>query len=320
MSVAYEIVDSMSGSVTLEQGESAVTEVRRRFVVGQFNNFNECYNFVRPYLPLYTNESPFSYWIRQSLNIQGIGNRYYDVTATYRTLGPLQDQGNEEQDQQPPEYTPGSVAWDTSGHTEHITQAIVYEAFPNTAADFEGAINVSGDSVQGLDVVRPAMRYSETWIMPVQTAMACGYISGIYKLTGTVNASKFRCFDPGECLFVGARGQWSDNSPYVAVTFEFEARPNDTDWTPWDTYSGAATTKKGWEHVWIRYEDDKDADTLIKKPIAAYKSQVYHEQDWGGLGIVPYQMTKPRDPIAPVIGRLVANGLEANGIPSGITV
>lgn len=313
--VAYEIVDSMSGSVTLEQGESAVVEVRRRFVVGQFSTFNECRAFVTPYLPMYTNDAPSSYWIRQSLAIQGIGNRYYDVTATYRTLGPSGD-GNQNQDQSP-EYTPGSVAWDTSGHTEHITQAISHTAFPNTAADFDGAINVSGDSVQGLDVVRPAMRYSETWIMAVEKAMSCEYISSIYKLTGTVNKSKFRCFDSGECLFVGARGQWSDNSPYVAVTFEFEARPNNTDWKPWEGYSGTAT-KKGWEHVWIRYEDDKDADTLIKKPVAAYKSQVYREEEWSGLEVVDETVGKKRSGLSPQAGAEIGNGLDGNGIPGGI--
>lgn len=310
----------MSGSVTLDQGESAVTEVRRRFVVGQFTTFGECRAFVIPYLPLYTNDAPFSYWIRQSLNIQGIGNRYYDVTATYRTLGPLQGDDKQDENEQQPEYTPGSVAWDTSGHTEHITQALDYEILPVDGADFEGAINIVGDSVQGLDVVRPAMRYSETWIMPASTAMKCDYISAVYRLTGTVNASKFRCFDPGECLFVGARGQWSDNSPYVAVTFEFEARPNDPNWKPWATYPDGVTTKLGWEHVWIRYEDGTDASTLIKKPIAAYKSQVYHEEDWGDLKIVAHQVAQPRQSRAPVVGVMAVNGLTGNGLPSGIGV
>lgn len=320
MTVAYEIVDSMSGSVTVDQGSASVTEFRRRFVVGHFASFHECRSAVEPYLPVYSNEGPLGIAVRQQLAIQGIGNRYYDITATYRTLGPTSP-GNDNNDPEQGnyQYIPGSMAWDTTGNTEHITQAIAQTSFPAEAADFEGAINVSGDAVQGLDVVRPSMRYSETWIMPIGQAMACGYLSSVYKLTGTVNAGKFRCFDAGEALFVGARGQWSDDAPYVSVTFEFEARPNDTSWKPWGSYSGAATTKKGWEHVWIRYESGENANTLIKKPIAAYKSQVYREGDWSPLNIGAMTVAAPRRPSAPQLGNMIANGLLGNGIPGGVT-
>lgn len=287
--VVYELMDSMSGTVTKEQGESDTAEVRRRYVIGQVDSFDDCVRQMEPYAPRYA-ESSGTYWTRSALAVNGLGNRHWDITATYKTLVPAWiTSGGEES-----EYIPGSISWDTSGHTEHITQSIdLQERYPPTAADFEGAINVSGDAVQGIDVVRPAMRYSETWIFPVSVAMSCTFIKAAYRLTGTVNKSTFRCFDAGECLFVGARGQWQEDQPYVTVNFEFEARANNPEYYPWDG-AGFTFSKKGWEHVWLRYEDGVSANSLIKRPIAAYKSIVFKEREWGDLLIVASPIAKKR--------------------------
>ena len=45
--------------------------------------------------------------------------------------------------------------------------------------------------------------------------------------------------------------------------------------------------KKGWEYLWVRYEDAEDAaaNALVKKPTAAYVEKVYEEGDFAGLGI-----------------------------------
>lgn len=323
MSVAYEVVDSFSGSVTLEEGESAVTEVRRRYIVGRFASFNAVRSFVEPYLPLYCiGAGSLAYWVRQALNIQGVGNGYYDITAVYRTKGFANDQGGEQngEQQDPDNFVAGSIAWDTSGHTEHITQAKSQVKFPGDAGDFHGAINVSGDSVLGVDVVRPQMRYSETWIFPTAKALECSYVGKVYELTGTVNQANFRCFKPGECLFLGARGQWSDNAPYVAITYEFEARPNITWGEDNQPFEGAGATgeKQGWEHLWIRYESGEDADSIIKKPIAAYQSKVYDSKDWGDLLIVQKQVGRSRTGVQPQPGAVLVNGLTDMPVPSGV--
>lgn len=291
----YELLDSMSGSVTTEQGQSEVKEVRRRYVIGQCESFDDCVEQIAPFAPRYA-ESAEGYWIRSSLSINGIGNKYFDITATYKTLVPGSGGGQNEENNGGGggrELIPGSVSWDSSGHTEHITQAYSQERVPENAPDFEGAINVSGDSVQGMDVSRPAMRYSETWIMPVRIAMGCTFINAVYTLTGTINKYQFRCFGAGECLFVGARGQWQEDQPYVTVTFEFEARANSPEYYPWEG-AGFKFAKKGWEHVWLLYEDAVDADTIIKRPVAAYKSVVFKEREWDGLLIVRSPISKPR--------------------------
>lgn len=280
----WEMLDSMSGSISNEAEQGEMREVKRRYLIGQCLGFNSAVDEIEQYAPQYVNSDGAGlYWVRTRLDINSVGNRYFDCTATYQTLQPKDGQN---QDNENP--VPGSVSWDTSGHTEHMTQALSTQSWGDggLAPDFQGAINVSGTSVNGIDVVSPGMKYSETWILPVSLAMSCSYIGAIYSLTGTVNAKPFRCFGAGEALFLGARGQWSGDQPYVSVTFEFEARPNKTiDLSESGTVLGAVFEKKGWEYVWFLYKTDEDANTLIQRPVAVYLNRLYKELDWSGLQI-----------------------------------
>lgn len=282
--VCFEMQDSMSGSITKEAEAAETREVKRRYVIGQCEGFNDVVFQVEQYAPTYVNgDGAGFWWVRRKLDINGIGNKYFDVTATYQTLVPSssQDQNNDNNGNGP-EFVPGSLAWDTSGHTEHITQGIGAEAsVPEDAPYFHEAINVSGDSVQGIDVVRPNLRYSETWIMSAEKAISPEYVDSVYKLTGSVNKFAFRSFDPGEALFTGAKAQWKGDQPYVAVTFDFDCRPNGT----FRAGDMTGIDKKGWEHVWVRYEAESESGTLIRKPVAVYKNAVYEEKDWALLGI-----------------------------------
>lgn len=278
----YELVDSMSGSVTNESEGGEVREVKRRYVIGQCTGgFNQVVAEMEQYTPSYVNSDGAGlYWVRKRLDVNGIGNAYFDCTAHYQTLQPKQGQDPESSG----DFVPGALAWDTTGNTEHITQGLDDEdRFPGDAPDFHSAINVSGDSVQGLDVVRPGLRYSETWIIPVQVAISCDFVGVVYRLTGSVNQAAFRCFAPGEVLFMGGRGQWNGDQPYVSVTFDWEARPNVDDFY---VKGIAQFPKEGWEHVWIMYQPESNAGSLIRKPIAAYKNRVYHKANWAGLGMI----------------------------------
>lgn len=318
----YEVTDSQSGSITNESEGAEVREVTRRLVIGRCENgFEEAFDAIKPYTPQYVKASGEGYWLRKRLNITGIGNAYFDITATYQTLQPKQGEGPENNS----DFTPGSLAWDTTGHTEHITQGLAAEVrLPNNAADFEGALNVSGDNVQGLDVVRPSLRYSETWILPAQLAIGCDFIGAVYALTGTVNKNKFRCFAPGEALFMGARAQWNGDQPYVSTTFDWECRPNgdltmpfvkgvyeygDYDPGAQGGGGGGAMNKLGWEHIWIRYEAAASNGSLIRKPIAIYKNKVYRQASWDSLGVIAGTVGAQQ---AGVVGQVL--GAVGNGV------
>ena len=287
----YELSDSLSGSVNNDGEKGEVREVNRRYVIGRCEDgFNQVVLEMEDYAPRYVQaDGAGIYWVRKRLQVNGIGNAYFDCTATYETLQPKPPEPNEQQN----DFKPGSIAWDTTGNTEHITQSIDDSdvSIPEEAPDFSGAINVSGESVSGLDVVRPSLRYSETWILPAQVAVSCGFVGAVYRLTGTVNKNQFRCFAPGECLFMGARAQWQGDQPYVSATFDWEARPNNPEYY---VKGLGMLDKKGWEYVWIRYEAETSSGSLVRQPVAAYKNRVYHEKSWADLGMIAQSIGGPR--------------------------
>jgi hypothetical protein len=293
----YELRDSESGSVDtqgLESGE--VWSLTKRYLIGQcFGGFTEVKDAISQYLPRYV-DSYAGYWRRKSMAIKGVGKGVFEVTGEYTTLVPVlpgsagdggggggNDGGGSPEDSR--QLVPGSVAWDTTGATEHITSAISERVISSQVSDdFQHAINVNGTTVQGIDKFVPAMKYSETWIMPSAVGLSNEFISAVYSLTGTVNLSPFRAFDPGEALFMGGRAQWSGDQPYTTVTFDFQCRANN------DAYyvkGLQTTTKKGWEYPWVVYEPFASASgILVQKPRALVIDKIYEERDWGGLGIV----------------------------------
>jgi len=292
----YELRDSESGSIDQSSLEAAeVWSITKRFVVGQCpGGFYEARAAIADYAPRYV-RNPFGrYWRRKKLGLKGLGKSVFEATAEYETLQPItdEDQGDEPESS----FTPGSIAWDTTGGTEHRTQAKSERVVPAGADEFKGAINVSGNSVQGIDVVVPNMRYTETWIMPLAIGLSTDYVAGVFSTTGKVNKSRFRAFAPGEALFMGARAQWSGDQPYVPVTFEFQCRPNNENYQ----LGGGlpATTKKGWEYVWIKYTPaPNNKFTLIQTPESYVFDTLYDEGDFSLLKITQ------RDPGRRVTGQ-----------------
>jgi hypothetical protein len=295
MSVSvYEMVDSMSGSYTNENESGVQLKVRRRYVIGQCEGFNDVVSRMELYTPRYVADPIGLYWVRRNLGVNGIGHKYFDCTAEYETL--VFSGGGGEGGGSPNDPQSGSLSWDTSGYTERIYQALSETRYPSGAANFDEAINVNGSTVEGVDKVMPGMRYSETWIFPAAAAFTENYIGAVHGLTGTVNVAKFRAFDPGEALFMGARCQWQGDQPFCSITFDFECRPNVDEFY---VKGIAAFPKLGWEYVWIRYSDAIASDTLVRRPVAAYKNKIYEQKSWTPLLITTEQVGKPVQPVVP---------------------
>jgi hypothetical protein len=283
----YELRDSESGSIDNENFESGeVWNVTKKYIIGQCpGGMGEVKDAIAGYLPRYC-QSPVGYWRRKGVAIKGIGKQCFECTGEYTTLVPASGGdgggggGNSDSKYQ---FVPGSIAWDTTGATEHITSALSERVVGGDTDDFEGAINVQGTSVQGIDKVVPAMKYSETWIMPTQIGLSVDFVKSVYTLTGTVNASQFRAFSPGEALFIGARAQWSGDQPYATVTFDFQARANN----PAFYVKGLPqTTKEGWEYPWVVYAPYTSASgLLVQKPRSLVIDQIYEKKEWSPLQI-----------------------------------
>ncbi len=208
---------------------------------------------------------------RDTVSVQPVGEMLWEGIVRYGTI---------------PATNESVFAFDTGGGTQHIThsrQTVASYAPPSqTAPDFKGAIGVTADSVEGVDITVPVYHFSETHYLDA-TLVTEPYKATLFALTGRVNSGAFKGLAAGECLFLGAAGTKRGQGDWE-ITFRFAASPNVTGLTIGDI-TGIA--KKGWEYLWVRYADAEDAaaKALVKKPVAVYIEKVYADGDFSLLGI-----------------------------------
>lgn len=231
----------------------------------------------------------------ESYTLDYLGDEAWQLTVNYISRGA--------DDDTKPDPLRRSRSFDTSGGTTHITQQPQLGAgtskrsystekrYPaGTAPDQQGAIGVDGDSVHGVDIVIPALQWTETYDVPTQY-ITTDYIKTVSALTGTVNNGAFRGFAAGEVLFLGGTGSqdWDaekGDSPW-SLSYKFVAQSN-ADGTTMPTLTVGSVTgisKKGHEYMWVRYEDSVVDSTQLKRPKFVYVNQVYAQADFSLLGI-----------------------------------
>jgi hypothetical protein len=173
------------------------------------------------------------------------------------------------------------LSFDTSGGTQHITQGLgtVWSGgeVSEIVEDFQGAIGVTHDSVEGCDIFVPTFKFSITAYI-ADADMTAEYIGKLYALTGKVNDDEITVaglatFTAGEVLFLDAAGSQRGDGSDWEVQWHFAASPNKTGITVGDIQN---IEKKGWEYLWVRYEDTDDsaAKSLVKRPTAVYIEKV----------------------------------------------
>ena len=179
------------------------------------------------------------------------------------------------------EYT-----FETGGGTQHITQSLqtinTYAAPGFTAPDFGGAIGVSDDQVEGVDITSRVYQFTETHRF-ADGVVNAGFKATLFALTGRFNNASFKGLDAGECLFLGATGSKRGNEKWV-ITYRFAGSPNVTGLTL-GTITGIS--KWGWDYLWVRYANfvDSFAYALVKRPIAVYVERVIQPGDFSLLSI-----------------------------------
>lgn len=179
-----------------------------------------------------------------------------------------------------------TFSFDTSGGTVTRTQSLAttkYAKTGETAADFKGAIRVTKDGVEGVEIGIPALKFSIRKRF-ANADLDLAYINALHAMTYTTNDDTFLGFSAGELLFIGASGQeGTDSDP--EITFNFIASPNVTGLTIGDI-TGVAKT--GHQYLWVYYEDieDTSANQTVKRPRSCYVETVYQASDFGDLGIV----------------------------------
>lgn len=228
----------------------------------------------------------------ESYSISYLGDDAWQVTINY------EKEGADDEEKEDPLRR--SRSFDTSGGQQHITQGLAVGAgealdfegrFPSTATNQSGAIGVDGDNVAGVDIVVPALQWTETYDVPSQFVTS-QYIKSVAALTGTVNNAAFRTFAAGEVLFTGCSGtqEWDEDrgdGPWN-LSFKFVASPNvgnGETLAPLTIGSITGISKKGHDYLWVRYEPSVTGNALIKLPKAVYVNKVYRDGDFTGLGI-----------------------------------
>jgi hypothetical protein len=165
-----------------------------------------------------------------------------------------------------------------------------------TPANYKRLINVTpGGDVDGVDVHVPVFSFTVTKYMEPSVGADANYLRAITDTLTTVNAEPFAVrtamdetgssliFQPHEVLLIGATASRRGTQPWEFV-FEFAGSPNLQD-LDIDTIAGI--TKRGWDFLWIRYEQfaDDEHKVMLRKPIAAYVESVYREGDFSRLRI-----------------------------------
>lgn len=180
-------------------------------------------------------------------------------------------------------------SFSTIGGTAHITQARADVSrtrasdFTGTAPDPQKAIGLRKDGVEGCDVVTGKMKYTFTLD---RRSVSLADMRNWMSLTGKINDSLWKGFKAGEMLFEGCEGQGSAFGQWT-VTFHFLFSE---DWPAGDPRCTIRTlleipAKKGWDYLWIAYQETITGDQLYPLPRDAYVQRVYDEANFGAIGI-----------------------------------
>jgi len=220
---------------------------------------------------------------KQSVHVEPIfvdtlaGYGRYLATVRYGLLPPPKEAGE------------ASFSFDTTGGQQKITQSLqtigAYAPAGKTAPDFKGAIGVTHEAVEGVEITVPVFGFTLTLYLAA-ASVTSAYLEDIKSLTGKVNNAIWNVYvdgvtitaQAGECLFLGASGSKRGADDWE-ISFKFALSRNVSGLSVGDI---SGINKKGWEYLWVRYDDADDAaaSALVKRPMAAYVEKVYELGDF----------------------------------------
>lgn len=263
-------------------GENAQAELI--FVIDGTDDDTQANIAIANYAPATYNGLP-----QKNIHIERIAPETWEATVTYGLNS----------------ITPGETAFnfDTTGGTQHITQSlktVVAKSPGNRAApDHMGAIGVTNDAIEGVDITVPVFNFTITKSVP-PGEMTAAYVKNLYKLTATVNNAPWSFtttdgvtldFLKGECLFLGIGGSKKSQDAWE-IALKFSANQNRIGLAIGEI---TGINKEGWQYLWTRYEQETDEvsnadntgteEALVKRPSAVYVEQVYYYADFRLLGV-----------------------------------
>jgi hypothetical protein len=194
---------------------------------------------------------------------------------------------------------PRIVEFDTTGGTQHVTQCIEQVDYGPEAAPAirqSRVVGLTRDGVEGVDVVVPKLEFGIT-VKKAVGVVTSAYVKNLARLTGKTNAITVTIdvttYDPGELLFLGARGRKivEDGEVVWEITFMFSASENRTDILVYDHADAAkkitVAAKKGHDYLWVLYKKDEADNRFVEVPDVAFVSKLYESGDFTAtLGVL----------------------------------
>lgn len=259
-------------SPRVKLGQNSTAEIE--FVFKGTEDISAIVRYALTVIPTYVFGLP-----REEIDFEPDGWQRWRMQGKYGTNSGQQT----EQQQSDPIDSPST--FDTSGGTQHIKHSLetvgAWRSSSNIGStpSFHNAINCDNQNVNGTDIVVPVYAFTETRTFPY-AAVNQAYKANLYNATGKTNNAPFFGFERGEVLTMGFSGATRGNDEYE-ITGRFAASPNLSALSVGDI---TGINKGGWEFLWLYFEDDVEADTLIKKPLYAYAERVYEETPLSSLG------------------------------------
>lgn len=175
------------------------------------------------------------------------------------------------------------MGFECSSGSMHITNALSQRIVYGDQ-DAAGLIGWHGikapNQVDGVDIVVGTMRETYSKRMKV-SSLNNAYRKKIQELTGTVNASMFKGWKPGEVLFLGASYSASASDTEVDVTFQFAIQPNENSYR----IGNVVLAKRGFEYVTSITENSVVNGVPKAKIDTVHLNQVYRYKSFDGLGL-----------------------------------
>lgn len=259
-----EKVGSRSG--TVEPGQS---RVELEYNVWGTNDDAEVHDLVQA-----THPSTYLGLAAQGYRLQHLGAGHWEVAVRFGTRE-VREAGS------------STFSFDIGGQSVTIKQSKSTASASKAAGvdgdvpDYKGAINVSRDGVEGVEIQVPVFEFAETHYLADEIVTST-YKRTLLRLTNTSNIAPFRGFEAGEVLFRGARGSQRGSDGVWEISFSFAASLNQTGLViagslPFD--------KKGWHYLWVQYKDAQVGSNLVPQPKYMFVERIYDESDFGELGI-----------------------------------
>lgn len=195
---------------------------------------------------------------------------------------------NADNDNSDDEDSEPTMSFDTSGGTSTVTFAKEQKSLKDGSPEAGLAINWNGKigpdcDINGVEVVTPSLR--ETWTKTVATSTAnnTSFKRKIARLTGKVNSKKFKGWDAGEVLFLGASYTADESKKRTTVTYNFLIRFNEE----MEVEKNKKYDKYGHDYVWAIPGSVVDKSNMKGKiePKGVYLAKVYDNADLNELGI-----------------------------------